>query len=161
MANREIWHEIMINASPRDVYQALTDVDKLAHWWTTDTRGKYKVGNSLEFCFDRLCQPVEVTALRPDELVRWRVPIVSKKGMSDWADTEIEFKIFREDGQTLLHFRHSNWREDAKMFPQCSLDWAVFLMSLKEFVETGRGRPYPYDMLPHGVEQGMRHASLL
>jgi hypothetical protein len=32
------------------------------------------------------------------------------------------------------------------MFPHCSLGWAIFLLSLKEFVETGKGRPYPYDM---------------
>ncbi|MBP1731634.1 MAG: hypothetical protein H6Q55_2063, partial [Deltaproteobacteria bacterium] len=35
MAYREIWHEIIIKASPGEIYQALTDVKKLAHWWTT------------------------------------------------------------------------------------------------------------------------------
>jgi len=147
MAYREIWHEIMIKASPGEVYQALTDVKKLAHWWTTDTRGESKIGKELEFCFDEFCQPMEVTTLKANELVRWHVP---KKGLPDWADTEIEFKISREDGQTLLQFRHSNWREDTKIFPRCSLDWAIFLQSLRGFVETGRGRPYPYAMLSHG-----------
>ncbi len=27
MSSREIWHEIRINASPRDVYEAVTDVE--------------------------------------------------------------------------------------------------------------------------------------
>ena len=147
MAYREIWHEIMIKASPNEVYQALTDVKKLAHWWTTDTRGESKTGKELEFCFDEFCQPIEVTTLKANKLVQWHVP---NRGLPDWADTEIEFKISREDGQTLLQFRHSNWREDAKIFPQCSLDWAIFLQSLKGLVETGRGRPYPYAMLSHG-----------
>jgi hypothetical protein len=62
------------------------------------------------------------------------------------GDTEVEFRIFRVNKQTVLHFRHSNWREDAKMFPHCSLGWAIFLLSLKEFVEMGKGRPYPCDM---------------
>jgi hypothetical protein len=26
------------------------------------------------------------------------------------------------------------------------MGWAIFLLSLKEFVETGKGRPHPYDM---------------
>jgi uncharacterized protein YndB with AHSA1/START domain len=144
---REICHEIMIKASPGELYQALTDVKRLAHWWTIDTRGESKIGKSLKFCFDEFCQVIEVTTLKPDELVRWHV---TKKGLPDWADTEIEFKIFREDDKTFLHFRHSNWRGDAKMFPNCSLGWAIFLLSLKEFVETGKGGPYPYpyDMLP-------------
>jgi uncharacterized protein YndB with AHSA1/START domain len=38
MATREIWHEILINASASEIYQGVTDVKKLAHWWTTDVR---------------------------------------------------------------------------------------------------------------------------
>jgi uncharacterized protein YndB with AHSA1/START domain len=38
MATREIWHEILIKASPSSVYEAVTDAKKLAHWWTTGAR---------------------------------------------------------------------------------------------------------------------------
>jgi uncharacterized protein YndB with AHSA1/START domain len=38
MANQEIRHRVGIKASPDTIYQALTDVKKLAQWWTTDTR---------------------------------------------------------------------------------------------------------------------------
>jgi uncharacterized protein YndB with AHSA1/START domain len=143
MATREIWHEILIKASPGDLYQAVTDVKKLGHWWTTDTRGESRVGKNLEFWFGGFRQVMEVTSLNADELVRWHA---KQDGAPDWADTQIEFKILRDGNQTFLHLRHSNWREDAKAFPHCSLGWAIFLLSLKEFVETGKGRPYPYDM---------------
>ena len=46
MAYREIWHEIIINASPGELYQALTDVKKLAHWWTTEARGNPPSGRN-------------------------------------------------------------------------------------------------------------------
>jgi uncharacterized protein YndB with AHSA1/START domain len=144
MASREIWHEILIKASTNEVYQAVSDVKNIAHWWTTGARGESEIGKHLEFWFGDFCAAVmEVTLLKPRELVRWRV---TPKVESDWTHTEVEFKIFRVNDQTVLHFRHSNWREDAKMFPHCSLGWAIFLLSLKEFVETGKGRPYPYDM---------------
>jgi hypothetical protein len=77
---------------------------------------------------------VEVAILKPDELVQWRVV---DGGADDWIGTHLEFKIFRDHGSTMLHFRHSNWREDAKTFPHCSMGWAIFLLSLQEFVETG------------------------
>ena len=32
MAYREIWHEMIIKASPSELYQALTDVKRLANW---------------------------------------------------------------------------------------------------------------------------------
>lgn len=142
MANREIWHEIMIRASQGELYQALTEVKKLAQWWTTDARGEPEVGKNLEFWFSGFCQTLEVTKLKPNELVQWRA---TQKEAPEWAGTEIEFKIFRESDRTLLHFRQSGFREDAKMFPRFSLRWAIFLLSLKEFVETEKGRPYPYE----------------
>jgi uncharacterized protein YndB with AHSA1/START domain len=144
MKYREIWHEIHIDASPRKVYQAVTDVKKLANWWTTDTRGKSAVGKNLEFWFyGNLSAEMVVTALKIDALVRWHL---TKRSIPDWVNTEIAFNIFRQGAQTFLHLRHSKWREDAKMFPECSMHWAIFLLSLKEFVETGKGRPHPYDM---------------
>lgn len=152
MSSREIWHEIRINASPRDVYEAVTDVEKLAHWWTTDTRGRSEVGKTLEFWFSKshASAIMEVMALKPHELVQWRV-IDSGTG-GEWIGTELEFKIFRDQGRTVLHFRHSKWNLDATSFPECSMTWALFLLSLKEFVETGKGRPYPYDIPVNSIQ---------
>ena len=144
MAYREIWHEMIIKASPSELYQALTDVKKLAHWWTIETLGESAVGKKLEFLFyGKFLKEMVVTTLKVDELVRWRA---TERSDPDWVNTEIEWKIFREDDKTFLHLRHSKWREDAKMFPQTSMHWVLFLLSLKEFVETGKGRPHPYDM---------------
>ncbi|HZT23879.1 MAG TPA: SRPBCC domain-containing protein [Verrucomicrobiae bacterium] len=141
---REIWHEIHIKASPKDVYAAVTEVKKLANWWTTDTRGQSLVGQKLEFWFyGHFSAEMVVTTLTKNKLVRWRV---TERGIPDWANTEIEFKIFRRGEYSYLHLRHSKWRDDTEMFPECSMHWAIFLLSLKEFVETGRGRPHPYDM---------------
>ena len=87
---------------------------------------------------------MEVLHLHPHQRVRWKVA----GGLSqDWMGTELEFKIFPNDeGKMLLHFRHSQWKEDARSFAHCSMGWAIFLLSLKEFIETGKGRPHPYDM---------------
>ena len=86
---------------------------------------------------------MEVTGLEPNELVRWTA---REGGAAGWADTRLRSRIFREQEKTFLHLRHSNWHEDARLFPHCSMGWAIFLLSLKEFVETGKGRPFPYDM---------------
>ena len=141
---REIWHEILINASPARLYRALTEVEQLAHWWTTDTRGDASLGGELEFRFNGFLGSVmRVTDSTPGALVRWETV---RGELPEWIGTRIEFRIFRERDRTALHFRHSGWREDARQFPHCSLGWAIFLMSLKEFVETGKGRPFPYDL---------------
>jgi uncharacterized protein YndB with AHSA1/START domain len=144
MTHREIWHEIHFQRPPREVFRALTDVDKLAGWWTTDVRGESVVGSTLEFWFyGRRAAEMAVTELKAGSLVRWHV---GERSIRDWIGTDISFEIFRKDKKTVLHLRHSKWREDAAMFPECSMHWAIFLLSFKEFVETGRGRPHPHDM---------------
>jgi uncharacterized protein YndB with AHSA1/START domain len=142
MANQEIRHRVGIKASPDTIYQALTDVEKLAQWWTTDTRGESKTGKTLEFWFGEFVQEIQVTALKAGKLVQWQP---TGKGLADWGGTEIEFRITPADDQTHVHFRHSGWRDDNEMFPHYSMSWAVFLLSLKHLLETGKGRPYPDD----------------
>jgi hypothetical protein len=37
------------------------------------------------------------------------------------------------------------WKEPVEFMNHCSTKWAVFLMSLKALVETGKGTPNPAD----------------
>src|SRR5713101_4399466 len=48
-----------------------------------------------------------------------------------------------------FQFRHSGWRESTDFQGDCSMRWAVFLLSLKDVLERGKGRPYPYDLEVH------------
>jgi Bacterial regulatory protein, Fis family len=102
MPYREIWHEIHINAAPSEVYQAITDVKKMAHWWTTDTRGESAIGNKLEFWFyGRLSAEMVVTTLKVDELVRWRV------GREVTHETGSDFALFSLDKIDAQHIRQA------------------------------------------------------
>jgi hypothetical protein len=106
--------------------------------------GESTVGKKLEFWFyGNYLKEMVVTTLKVDELVRWHA---TDRSDPDWVNTEIKWRIFREGDKTLLHLRHSKWRADAKFFSQSSLHWSLFLLSLKEYVETGKGRPHPFDM---------------
>ena len=48
----DILHRVGVkDATPGDVYDALTTVEGLAGWWTDDTKGDGDVGGVLEFRF--------------------------------------------------------------------------------------------------------------
>ena len=145
---REIWHELFFKVSPQTLYEAITDPTQLSQWWTTDVRGTSHTGKYLEFGFGETIQQMLVSDLEPGKLVRWTA---TEKGLSDWAKTVLAFKIFSKDELTYLHLHHSNWREDAEMYAQCNTDWAFYLLSLREFVEKGKGRPFPNDILNTGL----------
>jgi uncharacterized protein YndB with AHSA1/START domain len=141
MATSDIRHEIRIKAPPGAVYQALTDVQKLAQWWIPDTRGQSEAGKVLEFWFgETACQLMKVASLESDRLVRWQA---TDSDLSDWAGTEVEFRILPQDDQTRLRFRHSGYRDDVEAYPDYSMSWAVFLLSLKQLLEEGEGFPFP------------------
>ena len=139
----EINHRVGIAGSAGQIYAALTTDVGLSTWWTNDTSGAGAVGSVIEFRFDGGGPDFEVIELVPDQLVRWRH---SGEMPSDWMGTEISFRLTETDKQTVVNFCHGNWRETTEFLGHCSLKWAVFLLSLKQAIETGTGRPFPDDV---------------
>jgi len=45
----DILHRIGATATPDQVYDALTTLDGLAAWWTTDTQGDSAPGRTIQF----------------------------------------------------------------------------------------------------------------
>ena len=43
-------------------------------------------------------------------------------------------------------FKHQGWKEPVEFMHHCSTKWAIYLMSLKSLVETGKGAPDPNDV---------------
>lgn len=141
-------HQIGIKASPQDIYAHLTEPRKLAQWWTTDTRGSgSRVGDTLEFWFGDFCQKFQVKALEPAKRVVWKSP--PGQGAGEWENTQISYDLWTDDKQTFVQFRHAGWREATNFQGHCSMRWAVFLLSLRDVLERGKGRPIPYDLEVH------------
>lgn len=80
----DIRHRIGV-ASPTadDVYAALTTIDGLSGWWTTDTTGDPGRGGKISFRFPAGGFDMEVVELVPGQRVRWRVV----DGPPEWVGT--------------------------------------------------------------------------
>ena len=136
-----IHHQVGIKASLHEVYQAIATPDGVTGWWTR-TRGNPQPGGLLEFDFDTTSVRAKVTANTPDRNIEWTVG--GEQG--EWLDTRIRFELEPLDDQVMVNFQHAGWREATDMLAHCSTKWAVFLLSLKDYLETGTGRPYPHDI---------------
>lgn len=139
----DIRHRIGITASPEDVYGALTTVDGLANWWTTETDGDASPGGVLRFRFVAGGFDMAVLETEPAKHVLWEVV----DGPEEWIGTKVRFDLKQEDGFTIVLFAHEGWREPVEFMAHCSTKWATFLMSLKRLIETGTGEPAPNDVL--------------
>lgn len=144
----DIVQRVGIKAPAAKVYAALSTIDGLAAWWTQSTTGDANVGGTIAFRFHRPSGEeiggfdMDVLELTPDAQVRWRV----KDGPQEWIGTDIEFTLSRQDDYTIVRFGHRKWREEGEFMGHCSTKWATFLLSLRDLVETGRGRPAPGDL---------------
>lgn len=139
----DILHRIGAETPPNQVYDALTTIDGLAAWWTTDTTGSSCPGDTIAFRFGEAGGfDMKVLDQRSDARVEWEVT----DGPAEWIGTHVTFDLQQEDGQTIVLFKHRGWREPVDFMAHCSTRWATFLLSLKQLVETGSGQPWPREV---------------
>ena len=103
--------------------------------------GGARPGARLSFKFGEDGPDMEVLELTQDRTVRWRCTA----GPEEWVGTEVTFALAPGEKETVLRFTHSGWWEAGDFMAHCSCKWAYFLLSLKSWVEDGRGTPYPED----------------
>ena len=143
----DILHRVGIKASPDAVYRALATPEGVAGWWTRQSSGDSRVGGILHFRFlsadgvEMGGFQMQVLELDPSRRVRWQV----MDGPEEWIGTTIAFDLKQEDDYTIVLFTHAGWQQPVEFMHHCSTKWAVFLMSLKSLVETGKGAPSPDD----------------
>ena len=138
----DILHKVGIKSSLDATYKALATREGLAGWWTNDTQGESKVGGVLRFRFGAGGFDMKVLELDPAKRVLWQVV----EGPAEWLGTKVSFDLRREGDYTIVLFKHQGWKEPVEFMHHCSTKWAVFLLSLKSLVETGKGAPDPCDV---------------
>lgn len=138
----DILHRVGIKSSLDKVYQALTTIEGLSGWWTDDTQGDGKVGGVLRFRFGAGGFNLKVLELDPARRVLWQVVA----GPEEWIGTRVSWELRKEDDYTIVLFKHQGWKEPVEFMHHCSTKWAVFLLSLKSLLETGKGAPDPHDV---------------
>jgi len=139
----DILHKVGVeNATPEQVYDALTTLEGLAGWWTEDTSGSTDVGGVIEFRFPPGGFDMAVRELEPGRRVVWEVVA----GPEEWIGTHVRWLLRQDGAYTLVFFRHDGWKEQVEFMHHCSTKWATYLMSLKSLLETGEGRPSPNDI---------------
>ena len=143
----DILHRVGAEAPLAAVHQAIATPEGVAGWWASGATGESTVGGKLavEFADEEGRQvgafDVEIEELEPRR-VTWRV----LDGAEEWIDTRIRFDLKETAGFTIVEFAHLGWKEPGPFMAHCTTKWGTFLMSLKELVETGTGRPAPHDV---------------
>src|SRR5687768_14872372 len=143
----DIIHRVGIKAPLSKVYEAVSTVEGVAGWWTKQTTGSSRVGDEMDVRFLRPSgeeiggMTMEVTALELNKRLQWQV----KTRSEDWIGTDATFALYQDGDYSILLLGHWDWRKPVEFMSHCSMKWATFMLSLRELVETGRGKPSPND----------------
>jgi len=146
----DIVHELTIAAAPAKIFEAVTTQQGLSSWWTTDCSATPAVDTEATFAFEghSVVFTMRVDLLEPPELVHWECT----GGPDEWVGTKIAFRIEAVEGAdganggggpavSIVRFWHGGWEFEDGLLPRCSFEWAMYLDSLRRFIETGTGSP--------------------
>jgi hypothetical protein len=122
----DIVHRVQVKAAPEDVFAALAQ---------NALRARDAIA---ELRLDTVVAKMHVADVREGCSVVWHCV----EGPADWVGTDVAFDLKAEGGETVVRFRHTNWREATDFMGHCSTKWAFHLLDLKSRIET----PEPDDL---------------
>ena len=135
----DIYHVFPINASAKEVFDAISTATGLDSWWTKTCEGtpvqgtEYKLGFGPEYDWRAV-----VSHCIPDS----EFELTFNKADADWLNSSINFKLTADDGKTSVNFRHVGWPQENEHYKISCFCWAMYLRLLKKYVETGETVPY-------------------
>ena len=139
----DIMHLVKIHTSPELVYQALTTAEGIRHWWTRDADLDAQIGGTGEFRFSyggTVVTQVRVEVLTPPSRVGWKTVSSFRP---EWDGTTITFDLRAEGSDTVLAFAHRGFDRADEGFALTTTGWGYYLVSLQQYLETGKGAPSP------------------
>ena len=129
----DLHHEIVVNASPSNVYKALTTSEGLKSWWTGDSVARPEVGSIAEFGFSNR---QTLFRMQIDELeARKRVVWTCVGDWDEWKDTRLDWELTDKERKTLVRFTHANWESIDGMFATCNTTWGALMYRLRDYLE--------------------------
>ncbi len=87
----------------------------------------------------RFVAKVVVEELNPVARVRWKVSNAA------WPGSDIEFNLRAEGNDATLVFAHHGFPRADEGYASATTRWGLYLLSLKRYLETGKGMPNPDD----------------
>ena len=135
---QDIFKVLEIDAPQEKVFEALSTVEGIRSWWTTDARAEQTVGNIVQFGLNNhtLVMQMKVLELTAPTKLVWEC----LDQPEDWRGSKITFTLAPEDTATTLTFSQTNWKTEGDSAPYAT-QWEGYLNSLRAHLETGTGTP--------------------
>ena len=136
----DLHHQILVEATPQKVYDAIATQSGLRSWWTADADVEERESGEAVFGFNKRAVVFRMTIdkLSPSNAVHW-----SCSGeQPEWAGTELEWLIEPADEGTVVKLFHRGWREQTDLCASCNSTWGELMWRLKDYVQENNPGPH-------------------
>ena len=142
----KVQHQVGIVGDIGKIYQAMHEPKGLNSWWSTSTDGTAKMGEVIHLSFsDVVTLSFRIDSLKKNEFIG----LTCVSGPGPWQNCTLKFSFRQGEGQVWIGLEHENKEASEEDFLYFSTKWTCYLLSLRDFIETGKGRPYPNDVKIH------------
>ena len=142
----KVCHQVGVVGAIDDIYRVLHQPAGLTGWWATTADGVPEVGGVLDLHFAGLATlSFRIEDLRENEGVCLRCV----SGPGPWQECSLTFSLRQDRDQVWVRLDHENAAASEDDFLYFSTKWPCYLLSLKDLMETGQGRPYPNEAKIH------------
>jgi len=142
----KVCHQVGVVGDIDEIYRVLHQPAGLTGWWATTADGTPQTGGVLDLHFAGLATlSFRIEDLNENE----RVGLRCVSGPGPWQGCSLTFSLQQDSDQVWVRLDHENDTASDDDFLYFSTKWPVYLLSLKDLIETGQGRPYPNEAKIH------------
>jgi len=148
MQTKDFTTTLVTAATPQQVFDAVNNVRA---WWSENIDGDTDKPNAVfnyHYQDVHTCK-IQVTEFIPGKKITWHVLdnfFKFTKDKTEWKGTDIIFEISGKGNQAELKFTHLGLVPDYECYKICHDAWTHYIQgSLRDLIETGKGKPTPKD----------------
>lgn len=134
-----IYHNLLIRATAKQVFDAISLPEHLNNWWSLKSSGKPELHSEYNLNFtDAYNWYGKVVECEPQKSFFIKMTDANQ----DWNPTTFGFTIEEKENEIYLRFSHTGWPENSDHLKHSSYCWAMLLHGLKNYVEKGIVVPF-------------------
>ncbi len=133
-------HRVGMAGEFNRIFLATHEPAGLAGWWASKADGTPEVGQVVNLHFEALTTlSFKIAALEENVLVR----LECVSGPGSWQNSQLDFIFQQDEKQVWVELIHENQDASDNDFVYFSTKWPIYLLSMRDFIQTGTGTPYP------------------
>ena len=131
-------HLFHINASVDKVFKALTNVNEMRNWYTTEISGESSIDQLINFKFGTIEFIVKVTALEVNKKIVWECVDTTMP----FVGHTYTFELDESDAKTRILLTVLGFEEQNDMYANMNFSWGKYLESLRQYCQKGIGEGF-------------------